>query len=195
MPPKPKFTKEEMVGKALQIVKEQGASALTARELGKALGSSTRPIFTVFSGMDELQEAVYAAAMKSFEGYAAAAVEGMPVFKSVGMKMVMFGMENPELYKLLFMSERNGFSSLDGMLTRLGTTADVCISAICESYGLTADEARTLFENVWIYTFGIGALCASGTLALTKQQLSNMLTTEFKAVMLLIASERNSRHK
>lgn len=48
MPPKPKFTKEEMVGKALRIVEEKGASALTARELGKALGSSTRPIFTIF---------------------------------------------------------------------------------------------------------------------------------------------------
>lgn len=190
MPPKPKFTKEEMVAKALQIVEEQGASALTARELGKALGSSTRPIFTVFSGMDELQEAVCAAAMKSFEGYAAAAVEGMPIFKSVGMKMVMFGMEKPELYKLLFMSERSGFSSLDGMLARLGATADACIFAICESYGLTADEARRLFENVWIYTFGIGALCASGACKLTKRQLSDMLTTEFKAVMLLISSER-----
>lgn len=195
MPPKPKFTKEEMVAKALQIVEEQGASALTARELGKALGSSTRPIFTVFSGMDELQEAVCAAAMKSFEGYAAAAVEGMPIFKSVGMKMVMFGMEKPELYKLLFMSERSGFSSLDGMLARLGATADVCIFAICESYGLTADEARRLFENVWIYTFGIGALCASGACKLTKQQLSDMLTTEFKAVMLLISSERTSHRE
>lgn len=192
MPPKPKFTKEEMVAKALRIVEEQGASTLTARELGKALGSSTRPIFTVFSGMEELQEAVCAAAMKCFEGYAATAVEGMPIFKSIGMKMVMFGMEKPELYKLLFMSERGSFSSLDGMLTRLGTTADVCISAICESYDLTADEARVLFENVWIYTFGIGALCASGACKLTKQQLSDMLTTEFKAVMLLIASERNS---
>lgn len=195
MPPKPKFTKEEMVAKALQIVEEQGASALTARELGKALGSSTRPIFTVFSGMDELQEAVCAAAMKSFEGYAAAAVEGMPIFKSVGMKMVMFGMEKPELYKLLFMSERSGFSSLDGMLARLGATADACIFAICESYGLTADEARRLFENVWIYTFGIGALCASGACKLTKWQLSDMLTTEFKAVMLLISSERTSHRE
>lgn len=142
--------------------------------------------------MEELQEAVCAAAMKSFEGYAATVVEGMPIFKSIGMKMVMFGMEKPELYKLLFMSERNGFSSFDDMLTRLGTTADVCIRAICESYGLTADEARMLFENVWIYTFGIGALCASGACKLTNQQLSDMLTTEFKAVMLLIDSERNS---
>ena len=34
MPPKPKFTKEEVVEVALELVGEKGLAALTARELG-----------------------------------------------------------------------------------------------------------------------------------------------------------------
>jgi len=49
VPPKAKFTKEEIVATALAIVKEQGIEALTARSLAKELDSSARPIFTVFS--------------------------------------------------------------------------------------------------------------------------------------------------
>ena len=53
MPPKPKFTKEEIVQTALEIVSQKGVRALTANELGAALGTSARPIFTVFDSMKE----------------------------------------------------------------------------------------------------------------------------------------------
>ena len=66
MPPKPKFTKEQIINPALRLVSENGVGSLTARELGNALGSSARPIFTVFSGMDEVRSAVIDAAEKKF---------------------------------------------------------------------------------------------------------------------------------
>ena len=53
MPPKPRFTREEIVDTALDIVSRKGIEALTARELGEALSSSARPIFTVFRSMEE----------------------------------------------------------------------------------------------------------------------------------------------
>ena len=52
MPPKPKFSREEIVDAALDIVSREVVSALSARELGEKLGSSPRPIFTVFKSMD-----------------------------------------------------------------------------------------------------------------------------------------------
>lgn len=55
MPPKAKFTKEEIVEAALGIAHESGFDALTARTLGERLGSSARPIFTVFKSMDEVR--------------------------------------------------------------------------------------------------------------------------------------------
>lgn len=54
MPPKPKCTKEQIVKAALKLVSERGEKALTARELGKKLGSSSCPIFTALGSMDEL---------------------------------------------------------------------------------------------------------------------------------------------
>ena len=58
MPPKAKFTKEQITKAALCVVSEKGAQALTAKELGAALGTSTTPIFTVFNSMQEVQDAV-----------------------------------------------------------------------------------------------------------------------------------------
>lgn len=69
MPPKAKFTKEEIIEAAFNIVKTDGFEALTSRALGTHLGSSARPIFTVFKNMDEVQQAVIESAKKLYKEY------------------------------------------------------------------------------------------------------------------------------
>lgn len=188
MPPKPKFTREEIIQAALTIVSQKGADALTAREVGAQLGSSARPIFTVFKNMEELQAEVRQAAMERFEARVAQTEPGIPLFKQVGIQMVTFGVQEPKLYQLLFMQEHGEAAAFDDVFGQLGGTAERCIAAICQDYGLDAQDARTLFENVWIYTFGIGALCATRVCRFSPEQLGQMLTTEFQAMLLLVKS-------
>lgn len=190
MPPKPKFTKEEIVETALKVVSQKGVEGLTARELGEALGSSARPIFTVFNNMEELLEEVYKAAMRYFESYTEHTIPDMPLFKQVGMQMVLFGVKEPKLYQLLFMQENKKESSFDDLFKRLGIKADLCVEAIQKDYGLSIADAKELFENVWIYTFGVGALCATRVCSFSEEQIGKMLTTEFQGMMILIKSGR-----
>lgn len=189
MPPKPKFTKEEIVQAALEIVSQKGAEALTAKELGEALGTSARPIFTVFTGMKEVQDEVRNAAMRRFEGFAKQKQPDMPLFKQVGMQMVLFGAREPKLYQLLFMRENRNAVSFDDVFGELGPTAETCIGLIRKEYGMSESEAKLLFENVWIYTFGVGALCATRVCRFSEEKLGQMLSTEFRAMMLLVKSE------
>ena len=190
MPPKPKFTKEEIVAAALELVSEKGIEALTARELGARLGSSARPIFTVFHSMEEVQEGVRAAALKRFEGYAEKAMHHTPVFKQVGMQMILFAMEEPKLYQLVYMSENAGATDFEGIAQRLGDVAQLCVDVIQRDYGLSETEARSLFEHVWIYTFGIGALCATGMCRFSQDEIIQMLGQDFMAMLLYAKSGR-----
>ena len=102
--------------------------------------------------------------------------------------MVTFGVQEPKLYQLLFMQEHGEAATFDDVFGQLGGTAERCIAAICQDYGQDAQDARTLFENVWIYTFGIGALCATRVCRFSPEQLGQMLTTEFQAMLLLVKS-------
>lgn len=188
MPPKPKFTRAEIIEAALELVSEKGMSALTSRDLGKKLGSSARPIFTVFKSMDEVLEAVHDAAMKRFESYAKKAVHYTPVFKQVGMQMIMFAKEEPMLYQMGFMTNNHDVTSFDDIYDRLGEVAYQCVDVIQSDYGLSEREAKILFEHVWIYTFGVGALCATGMCNFSEEQIIEMLGHDFIAMMMLIKS-------
>ena len=193
MPPKAKFTKEQITKAALGVVSEKGAQALTAKELGAALGTSTTPIFTVFNSMQEVQDAVMLAAMERFEEYAHKAAHLGPVFKQVGMQMILFAKEEPKLYQLIFMSSISEAQTFDDIYAHLGSVADECLNVLQKDYDLSKDNAKTLFEHVWIHTFGIGALCATGTCDFSHEQIAQMLTQDFTAMMMLMKSGKPSQ--
>ena len=190
MPPKPKFTKEEIVAAALELVSEKGIEALTARELGARLGSSARPIFTVFNSMEEVQVEVRAAALKRFESYAKKAMHYTPVFKQVGMQMILFAIEEPKLYQLVYMSENAGATDFESIVERLGDVAQLCVDVIQRDYSLSEKDAKALFEHVWIYTFGIGALCATGMCRFSQDEIIQMLGQDFMAMLFYAKSGR-----
>ena len=193
MPPKAKFTKEQITKAALCVVSEKGAQALTAKELGAALGTSTTPIFTVFNSMQEVQDAVMLAAMERFEEYAHKAAHLGAVFKQIGRQMMLFAKEEPKLYQLIFMSSISEAQTFDDIYAHLGSLADECLNVLQKDYDLSKAGAKTLFEHVWIHTFGIGALCATGVCDFSHEQIAQMLTQDFTAMMMLMKSGKPSQ--
>lgn len=188
MPPKPKYTKEQITEAALGVVSEKGADALTAKELGRALNTSATPIFTVFNSMQEVRDEVKAAAMKRFESYAHKTNRDIPMFKQIGMQMIMFAKEEPHLYQILFMSSDNKAESFDDVYAHLGDVADECLDALQADYGLTREDSKIILEHTWIYTFGIGVMCAVGMCGFSEEEISEMLTLDFMAMMTLLKS-------
>ena len=106
-----------------------------------------------------------------------------------GMQMVLFGAKEPKLYQLLFMQENQNAVSFDNVFGELDPTAETCIQSIQEEHHMSKAEANRLFENVWIYTFGIGALCATRMCQFSERKLGEMLSTEFQAMMLFVKSK------
>lgn len=190
MPPKAKFTKEEIIESAFTIVKRQGIEALTARLLAQELGSSARPIFTVFSCMEEVQEEVRKAAMKEFEVYAEAAAEYTPVFKQIGIQMILFANREPKLFQLLYMQEHADSKSFEEYARYLGDTTELCLTVLEREYDLSRKEADALFKQVWIFTYGICVLCATGVCRFGETEIQEMLSREFASMLMLIKSGR-----
>lgn len=190
MPPKAKFLKEEIVMTALAMVKEQGIEALTARSLAKELGSSARPIFTVFASMEEVQAEVRNAAMKVFESYAESAAEYTPAFKQIGIQMIQFANREPKLFQLLYMQEHSDSKCFEEHLKYLGDTGELCLTMLEQEYALNRTEAVALFKQVWIFTYGICVLCATGACRFDEKEIQELLSREFMSMLALIKSGR-----
>lgn len=191
MPMKPKFTKEEIIDKALEFVSENGIEALTARELGKCLGSSACPIFTVFENMEEVISEVKKKAWEKYNNYVSKAFDYYPAFKQIGILMINFAKEEPKIFKLLFMTESDEKLDITKMITTLGDLKDECLKVIMHDYSLTYDDAYLLFEHLWIYSYGLSALSATKKCNFSNEVIMDMLGTTFFAMVSLIKSGKH----
>ncbi len=190
MPPKAKFTREEIIAKAFEMARENGIESVVARELGKALGTSSSPIFTAFENMEELYEEVRKVALKEFESYVSDALNYTPAFKYVGMKMVEFAMKEPKLFQLVYMREHDGSQTYQMLVEELGETVEICVQIMQKDYELKRQEAELLFRQVWLHTFGICVLVAGKICRLSPEEISEMLGVEFQGILMLIKSEK-----
>lgn len=188
MPPKPKFTREEIIESALELVSKRGIEYLTTRNLGELMGSSARPIFTVFTSMDEVQQEVRTAAMKRFNAYINGIVKYKPAFKEAGLRMVRFAITEPKLFQLLFMTEKTQPVNPGSFFGSLGEYEELCTDVICRDYDMTKEEATVLFQHMWTYTYGISALCATHMCVFPEDEIATRLGTEFLAMTNMIKS-------
>ncbi len=183
MPPKAKFTREQIVKAALDIVERDGSDALTARALGQALKSSARPIFTVFDSMDEVRAAAVAAAKSVYAEYVARGLAETPAFKGVGTEYIRFAAEKPKLFRLLFMSERDGATDVNTVLGAIDDSAPAILQSVIDGYSLDRDAAERLYLHLWLYAHGIAALIATGVCEFTAGDISDMLTSVFVGML------------
>ncbi len=179
MPPKAKFKKEEIVEAALGIVRIAGMSALTARSLGAALGASSCPIFTVFSGMEEVTAAVLEAANGVYLRYLREDMESTayPPYKASGMAYIRFAKEEPELFKLLFMRDRTGEVPPDGR-----EELRPLLALLQKNLGLDEDTAYLFHLEMWIYVHGIATMLATGYLTWEPEFVSAALTDMYQGL-------------
>ena len=183
MPPKAKFTKDEIIEAAVGIVREEGFSALTARVLGARLGSSARPVFTVFQGMEEVQQAVIRRAKEIYGEYVEEGLSDDIPFRGVGTQYILFSIREPKLFQLLFMKEHKDMPELSGVLPLIDDNYGKILLSIEQSYGLQGPSAERLYRHMWIYSHGIAALCATGMCRFTGEEIKGMLAEAGKGIL------------
>ena len=191
MPPKCKFTREEVIESAFNIARTSGFDAITARALGERLGSSTRPVFSLFRSMDEVLAEVKTSARALYDTYIARGLQqtDMPAFKGVGTGYIRFASEEPKLFQLLFMREQEEKPPLSGILPVIDDNYEQILASVQNLYHLGPELSLRFYRHLWVYTHGIAALCATGMCTFTGEEISRMLTEVCTALLKSMRSD------
>ena len=189
MPPKQRFSKEEVVTAALSIVRREGIAGVTARGLGSELGTSSRPVFTAFQNMAEVQRETVLAARVLYNRYVERGLSETPAFKGVGMQYIRFAREEPRLFSLLFMTAGEAAITFTDVIPSIDDNSSKILSSIEETYSLSRELSYRLYQRMWIFTHGIACLCATGVGYLTDDEASALLTEVFTGLLINMKNE------
>ena len=148
MPPKAKFTKQQIAKAGLDIIRNEGMENLTARALGKMLGSSACPIFTVYENMEDVQAEINKAARAVYSEYIKKGLEEESAFKGVGMQYIMFAIKEPRLFQLLFMSEQSQQPSVSNILPVIDDNYEAILLSVQNCYNLSKEKSERLNNHL-----------------------------------------------
>lgn len=190
MPPKQKFTRAEVVTAALNLVRREGIVALTARGLGAELGVSSRPIFTTFRNMEEVQQETAKAARDVYNTYIEQGLAETPAFKGVGMQYFRFAKNEPKLFEWLFMSASGNSVTFCDTLPAIDVNSDRILDSIQIAYRFSRENAYRLYQVLWVFTHGLACLHISGISRLTEDEVSKLLTEVFTGMFIKLKSEK-----
>ena len=187
MPPKVKVTKKDITDAAVELVRASGAGAINARAIAARLGCSTQPVFSNFATMEELQCATAAAAYEIYIDFLAREVqEGKyPQYKAYGMAYIRFAREERELFKLLFMCDREGMEPVSA------PDFDASVEIIMNANGVSRERATLMHLEMWACVHGIGTMFATSFLSLEWELISDMLTDIYQGLRERLLSEVN----
>ena len=184
MPPKNKFTKEEIIEACLYLVREEGKSAVTARAVASRLKSSPKVIFGLFDSMEELNKAIVIAAEETFVRQVEVALQEEKAFRAVGIAYIRFAAEEPQLFQLIFMNEpERAIHQFSEFLPIKDYSYEKMILSIQEEYGLSKQLSEQLYQHLFIYSHGIASMTASGIYRFSPAELTAMMTQVFIALI------------
>ena len=184
MPPKNKFTKEEIIEACLDLVREEGKSAVTARAVAARLKSSPKVIFGLFDSMEELNKAIVIAAEETFVRQVEVALQEEKAFRAVGIAYIRFAAEEPQLFQLIFMNEsERAIHQFSEFLPIKDYSYEKMILSIQEEYGLSRQLSEQLYQHLFIYSHGIASMTAAGIYSFSSAELTAMLTQVFTALI------------
>ena len=169
MPPKVKFQKEDIIKAALNVTRKNGIDAVTAREVAREIQVSVGPIFTWFDKMDDLKAEVYDLAKVLYRDYIENGLKEPIPFLGIWHQYMAFARNEPELYRLLFLSRPDNVSG--GAVDALRFSQDMARESLMRIYNMDAFTADCFFRDIWLVAYSFATLIVTGDCPYTDEEM------------------------
>ncbi len=189
-----KIKKEDLIKGSIKIIRDEGDSNLSARNLAKVVGCSTQPIFRLFTNMDELKRTVYDDVYELQKKYLLKGNEHQVPFIGVGLSYIDFATKEKNLFKFLFMSSFTKYNNILEMADN--DDGKKYTEMIIKSTGLSPESSKQIYINTWLIIHGIASMMATTNSKLTKDDIETIIFDAFKGYrQVLMNKELNTKYK
>lgn len=157
------FGRQAVLDAAFEIFSHEGLGALSVRKIALGAGSSTAPVYSCFSGIDEIREALLEDSLARLIQFTEKTYTDN-LFLNTGIGVLEFAKQYPVVYRTIFMENANGRD-----LFRKLTEANRKQMRRVPFYAAFSDiESDAILDKLSIYTHGLAAMILAGILENTE---------------------------
>ena len=180
MPPKIRFTRDNIIQTAFEIAKNEGAENINVRTVSKKLGCSTQPVMYHFKNIEELKDEVYQKADDYHTEYITN-IDGnaQDMLKNIGARYIRFAVEEKHLFRFLFQSDNSQKNSIVDIIE---SGEEVPFSDLLQLlYGLNEAQSRDVFIQLFMYIHGLASVFANHYLPYDEEYITKKIELAIKS--------------
>lgn len=163
------ITKEELLRVALNMVEKSGIESINARNLASEAGISTKPIYRLYTSLDDLENEVNEIIKKEYDEFIMKRVDNKNALITVCVAYIEFAQMHKNYFRSMFLSNNLKWTSIDDVLNEKWNQGTII--NLVNKHSLSFEQAKSLFMNVWIYANGLATLIASNELTIDNKEI------------------------
>lgn len=171
------YTRAQITKKTLHLIKERGPAAFTARDVGAALGTSSRPIFTAFENMEDLRNEVARMGMKIYNNFMKTGSDKPLTYTEYSLRLIRFCQKEPNFATFALENVGNQVPTL------IDPISEEVIARLKKVCGLSDEQFSILFKHTWSMVLGIAAQCSIAKVEYSDDEIREMFKRQFLGIL------------
>lgn len=181
MPAVVELSKDRIVKVAVKMVNENGWNSINARSLATSLGVSTKPLYRIYANMDEVKKDIYEEIAKQYDEFLTSRIDSKKALLTLCIAYVEFALQYKNLFVSLFLSNNLKWKSIENVLDEKWNQSTIV--NLVNKHGLSFDDAKNLFMNMWLYANGLATLIATNDITMNEQEVLVRLVKYYKILV------------
>ncbi len=161
--------KESLLKTAIIMVEEEGIESINARSLAKRAGISTKPIYRLYNSLEDLKTEVNEIIKKEYDEFIQKRVDSKNALITVCVAYIEFAQMHKNYFRSMFLSNNLKWKDVNDVLNEKWNQSTII--NLVNKHGLSFEEAKSLFMNVWLYANGMATLIASNDLTIDNKEI------------------------
>ncbi|MDW7650276.1 MAG: TetR/AcrR family transcriptional regulator [Bacillota bacterium] len=191
MPPKKKFSREQIIAVSFEIARTEGIGSITIRKVAEKLKSSIAPIYVNFKNVDELIQAVIKKTFAISQQILDQQCSGN-AFEDIGLASLQFAREYPVLFRDLVINQNDYLENYD---QDMGPVLIEQMKDDPDLEGFTEEELLTILLKMRIFQTGLSVMVSNGLLGEKEENAAELLREAAQDVICAARMRKNSTMK
>lgn len=190
--PKQKITKEMVVNAAFELARDGGIEQVMVKNIADKLNCSVQPVYTYCNNMAGLHHDVGIKVSAFVHKYISANTDKANLFQSTGQAYIKLAREEPHIFKIFVLKQRENISSLDDLYQ--SEASPQTASYISEELDISIEQAKQLHMNMLIYTIGLGTIFSVTTPGISASEILTQQEAAYSAFLKQALESRGDKN-
>ena len=169
-----KFSKEDILEKSVEFIKEKGYSNLTVRELAKYIGCSTQPIFKNYENFDMYKDDLKFYLRKDYSSFIRKYIDIKDYLYTISYAYAFYAKKEPNVFFSLFMADLAGSRTVREVIN---TDRNMeTIKAMTTQYNISLEDAEKVYRDVRFYTHGMATQLCVQSIKLSEEEIKKLIS-------------------